>query len=266
MKIEQSTIYRPESQTTNFKIENWNPADAAEIYRLEESGWAPWLRKSEKLIATIAEKFPDTQLVARNKNGLIVATMTANRINWDGDPSSLKGYDDIVGGSVESSNYLKTYKPDGNTICLIASTVDPRFKKYGLGIKLGETMKVKAIELGVKHLIGPFRPSRYGAYKLENGPIEFEEYCKLTRFDGKPGDPWLRSVTSLGMKPLRKDDHSLTVNIPLEKFEEYKKYYHPHLWKQLRNGLWECGEAGNWSIKGNIASYVEPNLWGEIPL
>ncbi len=267
----QEGLIRPkpiEQSTSQYKIEKWAPADVRAISRLEELNWAPWLRKSSDNMRNIASHFPDTQLLARNNRGDVVAVLTANRINWDGNPHSLGTWDDVVGGSEKASDYSSTYITDGNTICLTSSAVDPLAKGEGLAAKLVTEMKQVGKELGVDHLIGPFRPSGYGAYKLEHGTTDFVEYCGMMREDGQPLDPWLRNAVRLGMQPLGVAEASMVVEVPMSKFEEYKETYHPEKWKDFGNGRWECGETGSWYVDpaDNRAKYIEPNVWGKIPL
>lgn len=254
------------SEIPHYNLDIWKPYDVPAISRLEKACWAPWLRKPEEHIATIAEKFPQTQLLLKNQRRDIVATVTTNRISWDGNPASLGTWDAVAGGSEAASDYIKTYAPDGNTLCLMSMNVDPTIQGGGFAPQLVEGMKNIARRLGIEHLISSFRPSGYGDFKLEHGATKFTEYCTLTRQDGKPFDPWLRSVSRLGMQPLRIEERAMVVEVPLSTFEEYQRTYHPQKWKEVEPGQWECGETGSWFVKGDHAVYIEPNIWGELPI
>jgi ribosomal protein S18 acetylase RimI-like enzyme len=263
-KIERDT-------TTHFQVERWKPNDVPAIVHLEELCWAPWLRKPADNIGTIASLFPETQLVAKNHNNVIVAAITANRINWDGNPQSLQTWDSVAGGSENASDYIATHVLDGNTICITSSAVDPSVQRKGLAKRLIMEMKDVGKELGVDHLIGPFRPSEYGNYKIAQGPnsnVSFAEYCELKQEDGQSLDPWLRSAAKLGMKPMRVEEASMVVEVSMNKFEEYRKSYNSNKWVDFGNGRWECGDTGSWylNLEQEKATYIEPNLWGEIPL
>ncbi|SRR6266571_1880908 len=249
-----------------YNLDVWKPSDVSSIARLEKACWAPWLRRPEQHIATIAEKFPQTQLLVRNQQGTILAAMTANRINWDGKPTSLPTWDTVARGSEAASDYTQTYTPNGNTLCLLSSAIDPTVQGKRLAPQLIEGMKAVAKELRVDHLIGPFRPSGYGEYKLEHGLIDFSKYCNMTREDGQLLDPWLRSAVRLEMKPLRIEERSMVVEVPRSTFEEYRETYYLQKWKQIEPGQWECGETGSWFVRGDHAVYIEPNIWGELPI
>lgn len=264
MTSEQKQRSLREIPTPQLSVEHWQPSDVPAIARLEAGTWAPWLRKPTQHLETIAERFPTTQLLVRDGRGDIAATVTANRVNWDGDPASLTTWDDVAGGEVAGSDYTATYVPTGNTLCLMSMNVDPIIQGERLAPKLLEGMRDVAKELGVQHLISSFRPSGFGDYKLRHGQISFEEYCRLTREDGEPLDPWLRSTSRLRMQPLRIEEQSMKVTVPLDTFQEYQQSYNPHKWKEVTEGRWECGETGTWTVQRDQAVYVEPNLWGEI--
>ncbi len=136
------------SEIPHYNLSLWKPSDVPAISRLEKACWAPWLRKPEEHIATIAEKFPRTQLLVRNQHGNILATMTANRINWDSNPASLPTWDTIAGGARVASDYTKTYTPDGNTLCLMSSSIDPAIQGKGLAPQLVAGMRDVARKLG----------------------------------------------------------------------------------------------------------------------
>lgn len=257
---------RNERVRPQYHLESWKPTDVSAIYRLEKACWAPWLRKPEQHIETIARNFPQTQLLLRNQRGDIAATVTTNRIYWDGNPTSLTTWDTVAGGSEGASDYTKMYTPDGNTLCLMSMNVDPTIQGAGLAPRLVEGMRDIAKGLGIGHLISSFRPSGYGDFKLRHGPVPFAEYCAMTREDGEPLDPWLRSVSRLGMQPLRIEERSMVVEAPIDTFREYRETYRPYKWKEVDTDKWECGETGSWFVNGDHAIYVEPNIWGEIPI
>ena len=131
-----------ERDAGHYAITTWTARDVPAIARLEET-WAPWLQKPPERFATIASHFPEIQLVAKNENGGVAGSLTTNRIHWDGDPKKLSTWDTVAGGSVSESDYTTTYKTDGNTLFLIAATVDPEVQSKGLAPKLVKEMKKK---------------------------------------------------------------------------------------------------------------------------
>ena len=266
--LEQAPYYsQREHGMPQDTIEHWSPEDAEAIAALEAACWAPWLRTPQSCFETLARNFPDTQLLAR-AGKRIVATLTANRIHWDGNPDSLQqmSWDQIAGGTVEDGDYSATYDESGNTICLMSMNVSPEVQKSGLAQRLTREMLAMAKSLRtVHHVIAPFRPSGRGRYVLEHGYVDFEEYCRMTRNDGLPIDPWLRSLAGLRMIPIGIARNSMVITVPIKVFEDFKNTYNPGNWKPYGN-VWECGETGHWEIQGENATYREDNWWGEIPI
>jgi GNAT superfamily N-acetyltransferase len=248
-----------------YVIDQWALADVSSLCSLEKKTWAPWLRKPEKSFYTIVERYPEIQVLMRDQHHNIVASLTSNRIDWDGDPRHLTTWDDVAG---ELRDYSSTYNSRGNTLCLMSMNVDPLVRGQGVPARMIEQIKARAKERGISHVISSFRPYRYGDFKLKhrNKRIGFIEYCKMTTEDGFPIDPWLRSTTRKGMKFLRIADRSMVIVVNRSEFERYRNTYRPDDWYQITDRRWECGETGSWLISedGQTATYTEPNVWGEI--
>lgn len=246
-----------------LQVLNWVPKDGLEIYsHLESLNWAPWLEASPKTLSSRAGIFPEGHLIIKNSNSEILATLSTNRINWNCDLTSLPCWDDVAG---EPTDYSKTYNPEGNTLVLMSMNVNPHYQGKGLAQILIKEIKNRAIELGIKNLIGSFRPNEYGEFKScqDNWQVDFEDYCKKSREDGWPLDSWLRNLIRNGMEPLLVDRKAMTVTVSIGEFELYKSIYNIGKWKEVKHGIWECGEVGQWIINNDTATYQESNLWGK---
>jgi len=244
----------------------WKPEDGSEIYnQVEKLNWAPWLSASPQTLSARAMVFPEGHLIIKDIEGKkILATLSTNRINWDGDITHLPSWDRVAG---EPTDYSSTYDPDGNTLVLMSMNVHPEYQGAGLARQLIGLIKEQAKELGITNLIGSFRPNEFGKFKSEgsNWQIDFEKYCKTNQKDGWPIDGWLRSLKKNGMEPLIVDREAMTVPTSLDEFEQYKASYNLGKWKEVTPGIWECGEVGQWKIIDDQATYQECNLWGKFP-
>lgn len=248
------------------QISNWIPKDGPKIYsQVETLNWAPWLEASPKTLSSRAEIFPEGHLIIKNGENKILATVSTNRINWNGNPTTLPCWDDVAG---EPTDYSQTYNLDGNTLVLMSMNVHPEYQGYGLAKTLIEEIKNQAKTLGIVNLIGSFRPNEFGEFKLnqDNWQVDFEDYCKNTREDGWPVDGWLRNLMRNGMEPLLVDRKAMTVTVLISEFELYKSSYNIGKWKEVKQGVWECGEVGQWIINNELATYQESNLWGKFLL
>jgi len=271
--IDQSVVAHEEAIQQSY-IDIWRPEDAEYIYdHLESRNWAPWLATPPDILAYYARLFPEGQLMVRGASGNPLATLTMNRINWDGDIASLPSWDEVAGANVSNGDYATTYTPDGNALIMMSMNVDPDFQKQGYASQLSAAAKDQAKQLGATYLLSPFRPTEFGKYKAETGLSDdaFGEYCAMVReLDGLPIDSWLRSLTRNGMCQLKVQEVSMQVSLPLGEFDTYrdtnfKGAYHPERWYQ-QGDTWECREVGSWEVIGDQAVYTEKNLWGMIPL
>ena len=240
--------------------------------KLERPNWALWLEASPTTMKGRVEVFPEGQMLAKSMTGELIASLSMNQIDWDGDPNSLPTWDEVAGSTFD---YAHTYHPKGNTLVLMSMNVAQAHQGEQIPGKMIAQAKVLAAKLGIKHLIGSFRPSGYGKAKLEwikqgKSIIPFWDYCMQTRpFSLKPVDPWLGSLYHSDMKMIKDDAHAMYVPVTIAEFEQFKAEYHPESWVQGRDRFeWECGEVGTWHVHepDNQAVYEEHNVYGEIPL
>lgn len=248
---------------SNYEVRPYKPEDAPLIYRkLEEPNWAPWLRASEEVLAKRAEVFPEGQIAIWGVDGQPVANINLSRFNYDGDASKLPTWDELMGTPATGE---KTFDLTGNAVGMMSINVDKEHQGGGLTRVIIESVKNLAPKIGVKHVMGSFRPSQFGEYSHAVNPsASFSAYIRETRPEDRlPIDAWLRALTRNGMRMLRVDDAGMVVpDVPREKFDEYKRTYRPDRWRQLSPSVWRCGETGLWLVGDKSATYVESNVWG----
>jgi GNAT superfamily N-acetyltransferase len=252
-------------------IDLWRPEEADEIFRnLEAPNWCPWLRTPSEILSRYPLVFPEGQLLVRTGSDEIRATLTMNRIQWNGDPDALPTWDEVAGANVRDGDYSATFVPDGNTMVLMSMNVHPLHQGDGHPRRLMHAARVQAEKLGATHLIGPFRPNQFGKWKLERpgqrSDGDFAAYCAMTiERDGLrlPGDGWLRNLVRNGMVPIKVQDDAMVVSIARAEFEAFR---HGRGWVETRAGEWQCGEAGTWFVNEHTAVYREKNLWGRLSI
>ena len=254
---------------SNVEAQTWQQFAANEgmgpIHALENKCWAPWLAASPESMDGRAETFPDGQ-VCLTIDGTLMATLSANRINWDGKLESLPTWDEVAG---EPTDYSKTYQPNGNSLVLMSMNVDPAAR----GLQLPKLLIAKLLGYasiqGIEHVIGSFRPSAYGKAVLaavnEGGKLPpFETYCSSTDDHGNYIDPWLRALARNGMTPIAIDSKAMQVSLSAEEFEGVKQ----HSWQQIElDGvtIWCPDETGVFYQRPDGSYlYKEINLWGKL--
>lgn len=255
-----------EIRKTGYVLTTLKPQDAGLVFQiLEEPNWAPWLAASKETIGKRAEIFPEGQLLIKGADCTLYASLSMNRINWNGDTTTLPTWDEVAG---EPTSYENTYQLNGNTLVMMSMNVNPSFKGEGYARMLIEEAKKVAEKLGTSFLLGSFRPNEYGVHKMKylSRHLNFEEYCNSKRDDGWPIDGWLRNLSRNGMKPYAVDYKAMVVEISLSEFNDLRNKYNKNIWLELNPNIWECGEVGSWKIdesKG-LAVYQESNLWGGV--
>jgi len=253
---------------------------------LEKPNWAPWLRFGPATLSRQEEIFPEGQIILHDAIGNPTAMLSANRIDWDGNPDNLPTWDGVAG---QTYTYEDTFAPNGNTFVLMSMGVRENDKGNGQSNLILRAAKNYALSEGIEHITGDFRPSDFGKYKREFGNFNFNEYVMLQREDGQPYDGWIRNVTRQGMEILRTDPRAMVIEASISELEDYYLEHKPEQWWKVEDPVqiqyllkwhqphenlenvdevWECGETGTWYIdrQNDKAIYIESNLWGELPI
>ena len=245
-----------------------------------------------------ARLFPDYLHQVRTREGKAVAYVATVPAYWSGDIQALHDfyyYDSTFRSNTYQSflltalyvstvrffrspkmfdaimaKFRKRKLSDANCIVLIALTVDPHYRNMKLPSLLLSSVQETAQRLGMAYVMGPFRPSGYGAFKAErhvaHSNLLFEEYCGLKNDEGLPIDPWMRTVARHHVEFLKIEPRSLQVPGSIDQFESFRKNYKPGNWYSPSLDVWECGETPTWYVdrcKKQVLS-VEPNIWGMI--
>ncbi len=250
-------------KSTAYYVTNWSGSDIPRMHEvLERPNWAPWLSTTREQMIKASRVFPEGQLLLKGTDGEPLASISTNRIKWDGDPKSLGRWQDIT----DDRTCKSTYEFDGNTLIMMWINVSKDHQGSGYAKILTEEVLRLAKSSGIDNVIGAYRPNEYGKYKLAAElPVDFEAYCKMVRKeDGLPVDAWLRNLTRNGMRPLKVDSNAFTIDVTIGQFEQYRSEYRPELWKMVSQNVWECGETGSWTINpaASTAAYSESKLWG----
>jgi GNAT superfamily N-acetyltransferase len=141
-----------------------------------------------------------------------------------------------------------------DTVCALEIMVHPEHRGKGLSCLILQAMRDNAKQLGYARLIAPVRPST----KSDEPNTPMQEFVDRVRSDGLPVDPWLRVHARTGGKITGIAKCSQTVQGSLEQWRH---------WTGLPFD--EDGETvvpGGLvpvlvSVRQDIATYTEPNVW-----
>lgn len=252
---------------------------------VEKACWAPWLQFSVAEMEAYEAAFPDGQVTCVDDAGEPIAALTTVRVTWDGDVHGLGTWDGLAGRVPVTGTPPRS---DGNTMGLLSASVRPDHQGEGLADRLLDGALAVALDLGLDALFSPFRPSGFGRHKARTGDVDFVAYCAARTAEGVPLDPWLRILSRRDMVPLKVVEGAMVVPATVAELDDHRASWRPDAWYRIDDAdaldllarrhaglgviepdeVWECGETGWWYVDRSRgrAEYVEPNLWGCIPV
>lgn len=231
--------------------------------KLESLSWAPWLVASRDSFYNRISTFSDGQFLIQNAQGDVIAILSTNRIFWNGKIKELPSWMDIAGNS---GDFRKLYDEKGNTLVMMSISID---KKHH-ALRLPEFFIKHLIEFAkhnnIDRIIGSFRPSEYGLhkFKFKENALSFETYITSKNDKNLPLDKWLRVLYQNGVVFFKVDENAMCIPILRSDMENYRQNYNSRLWWQPKENVWECVETGAFFVLGDVASYIESNIWGTV--
>ena len=183
------------------------------------------------------ERTPMDWLVAVNGvDGALIGHGIATRICWDGDATSLGGWQRVVRRAYDDASVNR--RPC-NTLVGLFIKVEETSREQGWSGRLVQAMKQLAHRARLASLVIPLRLPT--AYERQNAEIPFEEFAFQRRDDGEYRDHWLRLHVRLGARVI---GHSLTSHQHAMNLEDFHHYFEVDsivgsgYCTALRNGEW----------------------------
>lgn len=99
---------------------------------------------------------------------------------------------------VTDQGYIRNHNPDGDTLYVVDISVKPRFRKYGIGKLLMQSMYHVVIQQNIHSLMGGGRMPGYGDLQDELTP---QEYLNEV-VEGKRKDPVITFLLKCGRIPV----------------------------------------------------------------
>ena len=146
----------------------------------------PWSLKELNLHLKV---FPEGQLVAVDKSGKIVGSSSSLIIDWDDYAESAKW------STITGSGSFSTHNPLGKTLYGADMSVDPDFRRMGIGTLFYNYRKKLVQKRGLKRMLTGGRLPGYSKVDLE---ITAKQYVKEVT-QGKRKDPILNFQLKNGL-------------------------------------------------------------------
>lgn len=204
----------------------------------------------------LAELFPEWQIYLLDESGAPVAVAQTLPCVWDGTLAGLPvGWAEGLVLAAESA--LRGEVP--NTLMAVEISIAPDYTGQGVSYTMLNAARDRAAAAGFQAVIVAVRPSLKPRYPLTS----MERYCRWTRPDGLPFDPWLRAHVRVGGEILHTAHPSMVVEGTADEWESWTGMRFP--------------ESGDYVVDGalvpvqidrvmNLGRYVEPNVWVHHPI
>lgn len=230
------------------------PAFASEFDRLAVEAWPEFLFHADtRHWESLAETFPDFQLLLCDGTDTVVGIGHTIPIPWDGTLEDLPGgIDAIMVRGVECHRAGR----QPTALSALAAIVSKHARGRGYSYAILQGMWQIAEQSGLRSLIVPVRPTQKANFPHES----IEAYVSRQRNDGLPFDPWLRAHARMGAKLLKVAPRAMLVEGTVAQWEK---------WTGLRfHGSGEFVVPGALcpivvDVESDVGRYEEPNVWME---
>lgn len=176
-------------------IRSYTPEDFDELIVIQSETFPPpyppeqWWNK-EQLIQHVT-LFPEGALCVE-VDGILAGSITSLIVDYDPmEPAH-------SWSEATDNGYIRTHKPDGNTLYIADICVRPRFRKLGLGKWLIQSLYHVTVEQGLDRLLGGGRMPGYHHYAHEMSAADY--LGAVVRGDLK--DPVITFLLRCGRTPV----------------------------------------------------------------
>lgn len=246
-------------ETLTFETLADNPLLEMAFYPRKSEIWPPFMQEdatANRVWRDMTGNYPEFTFYLVDCEGEPVACGHAIPITWDGTLDGLPvGWDTGLLRGVE--NVQAGIPP--NTLQAIEISIRPDYVGYGLSQCMIDFMRQRALEHGFQALLAPVRPNFKSRYPL----MPMEQYIWLTRDDGLPFDPWMRTHWRAGAEILKVADPSMRVEGSVADWEEWADMRFPVSGVYVVEGALAPIQIDR---EANVGLYIEPNVWMHHPL
>lgn len=176
-------------------IRNYREQDFAEMIRIQAEAFPPpypselWWNE-EQLRSHIA-LFPEGALCAEI-NGELAGSVTGLKIRYNAQEAAHSW------AEVTDNGYLRTHRPDGDTLYIADICVRPKYRKLGLGKELIQSLYHVVVEQRLQRLLGA---GRMPGYHLHADEMTADQYLAAV-VEGRLSDPVISFLLRCGRTPV----------------------------------------------------------------
>ncbi len=182
-------------RTVPVVIRGYTADDFDELIVIQSETFPPpypseqWWNKEQ--LTQHVTRFPEGALCVE-ADGVLAGSITSLIVDYDPSEPAHSWADTTDNG------YIRTHKPDGNTLYIADICVRPRFRKLGLGKWLIQSLYHVTVQRGLDRLLGGGRMPGYHKYADR---MSAESYLEAV-VQGKLHDPVITFLLRCGRTPI----------------------------------------------------------------
>ncbi|MBD8068500.1 GNAT family N-acetyltransferase [Bacillus sp. PS06] len=183
-------------------IRNYTVDDFDELIRVQQESFPPpfpselWWNKQQ--LQNHVTLFPEGALCVEIE-GVICGSMTGLRVDFDPE------HPNHTWEQITDNGYISNHVDTGNTLYIVDICVSPKYRTYGLGKWLMQSMYEVVVHLGIDRLLGGGRISGYHRYA---DSLSADHYIEKV-LSGELKDPVITFLLRCGRSPVHLIDNYL---------------------------------------------------------
>lgn len=179
----------------------------------------------------------------------LLAVICHCQLSWDGDPTTLPGYNQLLRETLVEDD---TQQP--NMLVGIMGIVPDKHRGKNVPEKLYMAMQKLAKDYNFDYITSPIRPTLKHLYPN----YSTEEYLSWKTKDGRPFDPWIRTNMASDTECLGIAHDSIGVTASLEQWQEWCGMVFPVSGEYLIPGGHKLLKV---DVENDSAFYGEDHVW-----
>ncbi|MEC0229116.1 GNAT family N-acetyltransferase [Paenibacillus alba] len=197
-------------------IRTYGREDFQALIRVQQESFPPpfpsELWWNEEQLAEHITRFPEGALCVEVA-GEIVGSITGLRVDEEEAHAA-----DHSWSAITDNGYIRTHRPNGDTLYIVDICIHPAFRKFGLGKWMMQSMYEVVVHLGLGRLLGG---GRMPGYHRHSDTMLAEEYVSAV-MQGALKDPVITFLLRCGRTPVQvvpnylEDEESLNYALLME--------------------------------------------------
>lgn len=178
-------------------IRNYGKADFDALIRVQQESFPPpfpselWWNV-EQLTEHIT-RFPAGALCVEVA-GQVVGSITGLRVEYEEQHAAYHSW-----SSLTDDGYIRTHRPDGDTLYIVDICIMPAYRKFGLGNLMMQSMYEVVVHLGLRRLLGG---GRMPGYHKHADVMSADDYVRAV-MTGALKDPVITFLLRCGRTPVQ---------------------------------------------------------------